>query len=470
VPYTSEFYGVFLYQFADVLHLLTTGATVPLAPDASVTYQYQGAATLMVPVASVTALAAAVAIAFRSLLAGAFAWSLTLATPLWLGMSHVDYKDMPVAAGVTLVTAGLVLSLVPESGRKAILVGALLAGSGGAIALATRAGALALLVAVAAGTAATAVGWRIGSRRPFAISPVLITSCSTVVCALAFTWATNPIARIDMLQWLEDAADYAQAVPYGYPPMRVAGRDVFGNDLPWWYIPAWLAAQLPLLTIVAVVGGLVVLVVGLVRRRRLVDGVPTIALVPIVLQAIVLPVALLLGGTVLYDGLRHVIFMIPALIAIPALAFAMLDHRIGEHSSRLKVVLPLGAVVIVAASLWASIRWAPYAYAFVNPVAGADKDGRNWDLDYWGVSAKEGVERLQKLGYSPIYVEPEPSVGTPFGAAKGASVGGPNAGLYNFLRWYRAADYGCTVLFTIERDGQVLGEGARCPPGTGRGE
>jgi MFS family permease len=394
---------------------------------------------------------------------------LTLATPLWLGMSHVDYKDVPVAAGVTLVTAGLVLSLVPESGRKATLVGALLAGSGGAIALATRAGALALIVAVAGGTAATAVGWRIGSRRPFAISPVLIASCSTLVCALAFTWATNPIARIDMLQWLEDAAEYARAFEWELPPMRVAGRDVLGNDLPWWYLPAWLAAQLPLLTLVAVVGGLVVLVVGVVRRRGLVHGLSTIALVPIVLQAIVLPVALLLGGAVIYDGLRHLLFMLPALIAIPAVALAVLDHRASEHRSRLSVVLPLGAIVIVAASLWASIRWAPYAYAFVNPVAGANKNGRSWDLDYWGVSAKEGVERLRELGYSPIYVEPEATVGTPYGAAEGASVGGPHAGLYVFLRWYRAADYGCTVLFTIERDGHVLGEGARCPTGTGRG-
>ena len=33
VPSTSEFYGLFLYQFADVLHLLTTGATEPLRPD-----------------------------------------------------------------------------------------------------------------------------------------------------------------------------------------------------------------------------------------------------------------------------------------------------------------------------------------------------------------------------------------------------------------------------------------------------
>jgi hypothetical protein len=269
-----------------------------------------------------------------------------------------------------------------------------------------------------------------------------------------------------LLQWLEDAADYAQSVQWELPPMRVAGTDVRGDDLPWWYVPAWLAAQLPLLTLAAVVGGFVLLVITLIRRRSLAGTEATIALVPIALQAVVLPAAIFLGGAVIYDGLRHLLLMIPAMLAIPAIALAVLDQRRSELGSRLRVALPFGAAVIVAASLWASIRWAPYAYAFVNPIAGIDKDGRTWDLDYWGVSAKEGVERLQDLGYAPVHVEPSASVGIPFGAAEGPIAGGAETGLYVFLRWQRAADYGCTVVFTIERDGHTLGEGARCPAAT----
>lgn len=464
VPSTSEFYGVFLYQFADVLHQLATSATEPLGPNDPLTYDYQGAATLILSVVSVTALAIALAIAFRSLLAGAFAWSLTLATPVWLGMSHVDFKDLPVAAGLTLITAGFVLSLAIKSHRKAALVGALLAGSGGAITLATRAGSLTLIVGLTTGTAAIAAGWRIGRGRGPALLPVLVTAGSALFCAVGFTWATNPIARIDMLQWLEDSAKLARSVTWELPPMRVAGTDVRGDDLPWWYVPAWLAAQLPVLTQLALVAGLVVVTVTLIRRHSVVSAASTMALVPIVLQAAVLPIAMLLGGAVIYDGLRHLLFIIPALIALAAIALAVLEHRSRDQRSRLDVVLPLGAVLVVAASLFASIRWAPYAYAFVNPVAGIHKDSRTWDLDYWGVSAKEGVERLQELGYSPVYVEPSASVGVPFGASEGPTVPSANTGLYVFLRWDGAEHYGCTVVFTIKRDGHVLGEGARCPP------
>jgi hypothetical protein len=415
-------------------------------------------------VVSVPSPTVALAIAFRSLLAGTFAWSLTLATPLWLGMSHVDFKDMPVAAGITLVTAGLVLSFVIARAAKATLVGVVVAGSGGAVVLATRAGSLPLLVALLVGTVVPVLAWGIARRRLRATLPVVITSFSALVCAFAFTWSINPVAQIAMLDWLQDAIDVARSYPWDEGPIRVAGIDVRSVDLPWWYVPAWLGAQLPLLTLAALVGGVAVLTFGLVRRPSLVSSRETVAFVPIVLQAVILPLAVVLSGAVLYDGIRHLLFIVPGLVAIPAVALAGLDRRARERHSRSRVVLPLGAVLIVAASVWASVRWAPYAYAYINPIAGRNKDGRSWELDYWGVSAREGINRLRELGLSPVHLRPSTGAGLPYGAV----VVGPvrsrrESGLYVFLRWSRAADFGCKVVFTIERDGHVLGEGARCP-------
>jgi hypothetical protein len=74
----------------------------------------------------------------------------------------------------------------------------------------------------------------------------------------------------------------------------------------------------------------------------------------------------------------------------------------------------------------------------------------------------EGLERLKDLGYAPVYVQPSCSVGVPYGAADGP-IAGAKPGLYVFLRRSRATDYGCTVIFTIKRDGHELGEAARCP-------
>ena len=117
----------------------------------------------------------------------------------------------------------------------------------------------------------------------------------------------------------------------------------------------------------------------------------------------------------------------------------------------------------MAASLFSSIRWAPYAYAYLNPIAASSKEG-SWELDYWGVSGKEGVERLERLGLDPVYVEPTDGVGIPWGAAAGPPRPGRTQASTSSCAGIRAADFGCTVIFTIKRGGHVLGEGARCPP------
>lgn len=459
VPGPLEFYGVLIQQLADVLHFVFSGSTARLQPDDPDTYLYQGIANLIVAVVAVTGLAAALAIALRSALAGAFAWSLILATPLWLGTSHVNFKDVPVAAGLSLVTAGLLLSSSVRSRGRATAAGILLAGPGGAIVLSTRPGAIVPLVALSLG--AVAGIWVIGRRGRVRMLPTLLTAGVALAGGIAFTWATNPFPRIAMLPWLKDSINVSRSFPWDHP-IRTAGRDLRSVDLPWWYVPAWLGAQLPLLTLAAVVGGAAVLVVYLAARRREPDLGTSVALVPITIQAVVIPVAIVLSGAVLYDGIRQLLFGLPALLAIPAVALAVLERRQARPSLG-RVVLPLAAVVVVAASLFSSIRWAPYAYAYLNPIAASSKEG-SWELDYWGVSGKEGVERLERLGLDPVYVEPTDGVGIPWGAAAGPPRHGPNAGLYVFLRWNRAADFGCTVIFTIKRGGHVLGEGARCPP------
>jgi hypothetical protein len=448
VPSDHEFYGVLVGQAADVLHTLTTGSTKPLGPDDAVTYRYEAAVTMTLAVLGVTALAAVLALATGSLLAGAFAWSLTLATPLWLGMEHVDFKDVPVAAGMTLVTSGLALAFLLSSARRATLVGAAVAGAGGAIAIATRPASIVLLAALVAATLVTAV---VARRRDLrSVAPVAVAAAAAFVVGLAFTWATDPIARLGLVQWLRDSIDLARNFPI-QATIRTAGRDLSATDLPWWYVPSWLGVQLPLLTLAAVVGGVAVVAA---RARRL----PVIPLVPIAVQAIGLPLVIVASGAVLYDGIRHLLFMLPALIALPALALSLVDR------GRLRALAPLGAVVVVAASLASAISWAPYAYAYLNPI-GDLGHGEPWALDYWGISAKEGVGRLKQAGLDPIYVKPSQQAGIPWGAYNTWDDPPPGAGLYVFRRSGDRTDFGCDVIFTIERQGHVLGEGERCPRG-----
>ena len=459
VPDTSEFYGAFLQQFADVLHGLTSGSLTHLAADDSETYVYQGLANVILAVGSVTALAVALAVTLRSLLAAVFAWALILATPLWLGMSHVDFKDMPIAAGLTLITTGLLLSASLERRLTATLVGVVLAGAGGSMVLATRAGSLPLLLALAGGSL---IGiWAVGRRRHIPLLPVALTSTSALAFALGFVYTTNPLARISLPRWLWDSTEIARDFPH-VDTILTAGRELSSADLPWWYAPAWLGAQLPVLTIAALLGSIVVFVAALARRRTTIETGPRLLFVPVTIQAVVLPIVIVVSGAVLYDGIRHLLFAFPALLSIPAVALVVLDRN-RDLRPRLAALAPAMAIFVVAASLLASIQWAPYSYAYINPIAGHDKDGRSWELDYWGVSAREGVTRMHHLGYPFVEVQPSPQPGIPWGETDVLTHRGSQTGIYVFLRRNRAADFGCPVLFTIRRGGHILGEGARCP-------
>jgi len=462
-PNNYEFYGPFVQQAADLAHRVVTGSEAPLAANNPTTYVYQGAVNLFLSVLAISVLAVAVWIAFGSLLAGAFAWSLTLTTPLWIGMSHVDFKDVPAAAGITLETAGLLIAFSLGRRRAAALAGGAAGAVGGAVALATRPGTFLLLVGIALAGGAAAGARGLADRRIASAFPTAVTAVSTIVGALAVTWLSDPIARIDMPRWLLDTAKADHPIAW-VGTIRTAGKDVLSTNLPWWYVPAWLGAQLPLLTIVAVVGGIGVLCVVLLRR----PWTRPLALVPLSVQSVLVPVGIVATGGVLYDGIRHLLFIVPALIALSAVAVALLD-RGSRHSRRwLNVSLSVFAVAAVATSFAAVVQWAPYEYAYINPIAGRHPSHRSWELDYWGVSAREGIRRLRAAGLTSIYVEPSPTPGIPYGANQGKPTPGPRVGLYVFLRWNAdPSAYGCKTIFTISRGGHVLGEGARCPANPG---
>jgi 4-amino-4-deoxy-L-arabinose transferase-like glycosyltransferase len=278
-------------------------------------------------------------------------------------------------------------------------------------------------------------------------------------------WQTNPFARIDMPTWLVDSYQISKSYIW-VGVIRTNGVDVPSEHLPWWYAPSWLLAQLPLLMTAAIAMGAFFCICSLLGRRWGVGRGPLLALTPLLLQGVVLPLGIVATGSVLYDGIRHLLFMFPGLAAIAAVGVASLQRGL-PRSGRKAWLAPAVAGLVVAASLFATVRWFPYMYAYVNPVAGWDKSQRNWELDYWGVTAREGVDRLRDAGLNPIAVVPASEPSRPFGGLTEDEVAArtvPKWGLYAFLRWdAHLQEQWCTRKFTIERDGLVLGEGGYCP-------
>jgi hypothetical protein len=115
--------------------------------------------------------------------------------------------------------------------------------------------------------------------------------------------------------------------------------------------------------------------------------------------------------------------------------------------------------------VFSTYRWLPYSYAYINPLAGIGNQ-RNWDLDYWGLSSREGIDRLNKLGFSKnIIVMPDNSSSIPFGGQNVSQilVTDTPINLYVYIHWnHKILSDNCIIDFQIKRDNQVLGMGGRC--------
>lgn len=462
---TSEHYGLIVQWLADVLHNSFTGSTGFMSPDSRETYLWQAGVNVAFAAIAVSGLAVAIGRTLRSFLAGAFVWALLWTTPLFVGMSHVTYKDMPIAAGLTLLSAGLMLSMNQRQGAWDLPVGMVFGALGSTMALGTRISGWPLLMFVLVGSCFVAflMYVRAGELRQ-AWRPIGVAAVSVVV-GLVSLWLTNPLARIDMPRWLIDAALLAQATAGYDGPVRVAGGDQWSRELPWWYVPAWLGAQVPALTVLLVVGGIATLVVlitrpvaGLPRRTA---GVFT----PLVLQGVAAPVIIVALGSTLYNGIRHVIFIIPALIAFASLVIPPLQKR-AQRSTLWLWLTAVVAVIPPMIGLLLVAQWSPYTYAYVNWYVNPDPRERPWELDGWGVTGVEGVERLRAIGAQLVAVAPSDFPVKIVGGQTYDAVRDQNPRSFGFYQFIvgdlKPLPPGCRREFTIQRGGLLLGEGATC--------
>ncbi len=96
---------------------------------------------------------------------------------------------------------------------------------------------------------------------------------------------------------------------------------------------------------------------------------------------------------VLYDGLRHFLFVLPPLAILAGVGLA----RALEALSKRGLYVALVALALVfAAQIWQSARLYPYTYIWFNAwVGGLPGAYEHWETDYWGLSYREAVETLE---------------------------------------------------------------------------
>jgi hypothetical protein len=167
-----------------------------------------------------------------------------------------------------------------------------------------------------------------------------------------------------------------------------AGEFINVNSLPYYYLLVWIAITTPLSILTLFFIGLYKISIDLRTEPFTSKGNINNLLQLIWIFAPIL--AVIIKKPILYDDWRHFYFIYPAIviIAVRGTNFLMsIKYRFVITSSMLLIVLHLSYNLII---------YHPYQNVYFNVLAGSHID-QNWELDYWGISYKEGLNKVLSL-------------------------------------------------------------------------
>ena len=172
------------------------------------------------------------------------------------------------------------------------------------------------------------------------------------------------------------------------------GRFLPASDLPWDYLPTYILLALPELILVLLIAAVPVALWGLLRRDLMQRRAAVLGLF-LIAFAIVFPIAYAIWiKAVLFDGMRHFIFVLPPIAVAAALVADGALAGLSGLPYRQPIYAALGLYGIAHIGTMAMLH--PHQYVYYNAFAGGvDGAQRKFKLDYWANSYAEAVRGLE---------------------------------------------------------------------------
>lgn len=202
-----------------------------------------------------------------------------------------------------------------------------------------------------------------------------------IIC-LPFLGANLPANFIELLR---NAAGY----PEWNHEIIYWGKYLTKEQRPWNYLFVYLIIQLPLFILFSLIAGIVFL---LTKKMKYVLTHPAVSLSLLVGLNVSLYLIL---HPVVYNGIRHFLYLVVCLALIAA--FFFLDVlEVLKLRFKYIVVLALSLYALITAVKMANLH--PYEYIYYNELVGGLRGTTGkFDVEYWGASYKEGAEYVRDL-------------------------------------------------------------------------
>ena len=339
--------------------------------------------------------------------AGLVALVCLASTPLLYGHSFINPKDSPFAwLTVWAIYYACRILETPAAPPRGALIG--FAVSLG-LALATRVMALALIAYL--GVIFLALAWAqtrdqgaaalVRGTYRLCLPVAAVLPLALVVMAFFWPWAVT--APFNVVAALETFSHFTWQ-----PKVLWDGELVPSAHLPPLYLTQLLILQLP----EHVLAGLVLAGGWCAVHLRHAGADPREVRVRqygLVILAIVVP---LIGFAVLrpvvYNGVRHFLFVVPPIVILGAIG---LDQLLTAARARSKALFAVATAAIVIGVTWQGaemLELHPYEYVSYNVFEGGIKGAeKNFELDYWGTSLGEATRGLvAHIAQNPPAVTP----------------------------------------------------------------
>ena len=203
----------------------------------------------------------------------------------------------------------------------------------------------------------------------------------TAILAMYLTWPylwPNPIRHFFETVQIMAQHPWPGAVLFN-------GGTYPANDLPASYMPLLLAIQLTEPVWVLFFVGLVVTVVGWIKKQ-----IEQRELLALTFAWFILPLlTFIVLRPTLYDNFRQSFFIVPPIFFMTGLAFDQIRKPVLQATLIALVVFP---------GLFASVRLHPYEYVYYNQfIGGVQAAADRFELEYWATSYREAAREANRI-------------------------------------------------------------------------
>ncbi len=308
-------------------------------------------------------------------------------TPRLLGESYNNPKDIPFAAGYTMAVyyAMLAFSNIRNI-RTSHLIGLIL---GSALAISIRIGGL-LVVAIAVFYAALKyiedIGWSqflklkwTGLGKPL-ITVGLVVVLSYILGIYFWPWGWSE-ATTNPLKALTEFSAYSGSI------RQLFEGQLWDSDvLPRYYLVKYIWITLPL---VSLVGVFIFAILSIVKRSL---SLPVF----LVLFAAVFPlVYIFIQNSNVYGGLRHILFVLPMIIAIAVLGWQMLEQLLSQKIGNKGKFVLFAPLLLTALPARFVVKNHPLEYIYFNETVGGTAGAYGqYEMDYYLAGLRESTQWL----------------------------------------------------------------------------